>query len=83
MTKLIHADETHALLGACFEVYKEKVADSWRRFFRNALSWNSRIEASHFKPRSHCSCGIKGGRCGRHISRIFSASTKSSWRSRR
>ena len=24
MTKLLHADETHALLGACFEVYKVK-----------------------------------------------------------
>ena len=37
MTKLIHADETHALLGACFEVYKEKGCGFLEAVFQECL----------------------------------------------
>jgi GxxExxY protein len=37
MTKLIHADETHALLGACFEVYKEKGCGFLEAVFHECL----------------------------------------------
>ncbi len=38
MTKLIHADETHALLGACFEVYKEKGCGFLEAVFQECLA---------------------------------------------
>ena len=37
MTKLIHADETHALLGACFEVYKDKGCGFLEAVFQECL----------------------------------------------
>lgn len=37
MTKLIHAEETHALLGACFEVYKEKGCGFLEAVFQECL----------------------------------------------
>ena len=37
MTKLIHADETHALLGACFEVYREKGCGFLEAVFQECL----------------------------------------------
>jgi hypothetical protein len=40
MTKLLHADETHALLGACFEVYKVKGCGFLEAVFQECWSWN-------------------------------------------
>ncbi|MFZ5493852.1 MAG: GxxExxY protein [Verrucomicrobiota bacterium] len=37
MNKLIHAGETHALLGACFEVYKEKGCGFLEAVFQECL----------------------------------------------
>ncbi len=37
MTKLIHAEETHALLGACFEVYREKGCGFLEAVFQECL----------------------------------------------
>lgn len=37
MTKLVHAEETHALLGACFEVYKEKGCGFLEAVFQECL----------------------------------------------
>ena len=37
MTKLLHADETHALLGACFEVYKVKGCGFLEAVFQECL----------------------------------------------
>jgi GxxExxY protein len=37
MTQLIHANETHALLGACFEVYKEKGCRFLEAVFQECL----------------------------------------------
>jgi GxxExxY protein len=37
MTKLLHADETHALLGACFEVYREKGCGFLEAVFQECL----------------------------------------------
>ncbi len=37
MNKLIHADETHALLGACFEVYKDKGCGFLEAVFQECL----------------------------------------------
>lgn len=37
MNKLIHAEETHALLGACFEVYKEKGCGFLEAVFQECL----------------------------------------------
>jgi GxxExxY protein len=37
MTKLLHADETHALLGACFEVYKIKGCGILEAVFQECL----------------------------------------------
>jgi GxxExxY protein len=37
MTKLIHADETHALLGACFEVYRVKGCGFLEAVFQECL----------------------------------------------
>jgi len=37
MTKLVYAEETHALLGACFEVYKEKGCGFLEAVFQECL----------------------------------------------
>ena len=37
MTKLLHAEETHALLGACFEVYKVKGCGFLEAVFHECL----------------------------------------------
>lgn len=37
MNKLIHAGETHALLGACFELYKEKGCGFLEAVFQECL----------------------------------------------
>jgi GxxExxY protein len=37
MPELIHAEETHALLGACFEVYKEKGCGFLEAVFQECL----------------------------------------------
>ena len=37
MNKLIHAEETHVLLGACFEVYKEKGCGFLEAVFQECL----------------------------------------------
>jgi len=37
MTKLFHADKTHAILGACFEVYREKGCGFLESVFQECL----------------------------------------------
>lgn len=37
MMKLIHAEETHAPLGACFEVYRDKGCGFWEAVFQECL----------------------------------------------
>ena len=39
MNKLVHADETHALLGACFEVYKDKGCGFLEAVFQECLEF--------------------------------------------
>jgi GxxExxY protein len=39
MTKLIHAEETHALLGACFEVYRVKGCGFLEAVFQECLEF--------------------------------------------
>jgi len=39
MNKLVHADETHALLGACFEVYKDKGCGFLEGVFQECLEF--------------------------------------------
>jgi GxxExxY protein len=39
MTKLLHADKTHALLGACFEVYREKGCGFLEAVFQECLEF--------------------------------------------
>jgi GxxExxY protein len=52
--ELIYKDESYAIIGACFEVYKDKAAVSMSRFITSVWksSWNSngfRFSQSHRK----------------------------------
>lgn len=43
--KLLFKDESYEIIGACFEVYKEKGNGFWRLFIRSVWFWNSWSEA--------------------------------------
>lgn len=49
MTKLLHADETHALLGACFEVYKVKGCGFLEAVFQECLELELQDRSIPFK----------------------------------
>ncbi len=60
MTKLIHADETHALLGACFEVYKEKGCGFLEAVFQECLELELTDRRIPFKAQAPLQLQYKG-----------------------
>lgn len=60
MTKLIHADETHALLGACFEVYKEKGCGFLEAVFQECLELELTDRGIPFKAQAPLQLEYKG-----------------------
>ncbi len=60
MTKLIHADETHALLGACFEVYKEKGCGFLEAVFQECLELELTDRGIPFKAQTPLQLQYKG-----------------------
>jgi GxxExxY protein len=60
MTKLIHADETHALLGACFEVYREKGCGFLEAVFQECLELELGDRAIPFQARAPLLLSYKG-----------------------
>jgi GxxExxY protein len=59
-TKLIHADETHALLGACFEVYKEKGCGFLEAVFQECLEIEFTDRGIPFKSQEPLQIYYKG-----------------------
>ena len=59
-TKLIHADETHALLGACFEVYKEKGCGFLEAVFQECLEIEFTDRRIPFKAQAPLQIHYKG-----------------------
>jgi len=60
MTKLVHADETHALLGACFEVYKEKGCGFLEAVFQECLEMELTDRGLPFQAQPQLSLQYKG-----------------------
>lgn len=60
MTKLVHADETHALLGACFEVYKEKGCGFLEAVFQECLEMELADRGLPFQAQPQLSLQYKG-----------------------
>ena len=60
MTKLLHADETHALLGACFEVYKVKGCGFLEAVFQECLELELQDRNIPFESQPLLSLEYKG-----------------------
>jgi len=60
MTKLVHAEETHALLGACFEVYKEKGCGFLEAVFQECLELEFTDRGIPFKAQAPLQLQYKG-----------------------
>lgn len=60
MTKLIHADETHALLGACFEVYRDKGCGFLEAVFQECLELELGDRAIPYQAQPHLRLVYKG-----------------------
>ncbi len=60
MTKLVHANETHALLGACFEVYKEKGCGFLEAVFQECLEMELADRGIPFQAHPQLSLEYKG-----------------------
>ena len=60
MTKLLHAGETHALLGACFEVYKVKGCGFLEAVFQECLELELQDRNIPFESQPLLSLEYKG-----------------------
>lgn len=60
MPELIHGEETHALLGACFEVYREKGCGFLESVFQECLEFELRDRAIPFRAQPLLGLEYKG-----------------------
>ena len=60
MPEFIHGEETHALLGACFEVYKEKGCGFLEGVFQECLELELRDQSIPFKAQPQLRLEYKG-----------------------
>jgi GxxExxY protein len=82
MPEFMHGKETHALLGACFEVYRDKGCDFLKRCFKNASnsSWETGIFFSG--PNKNSGWNTKVACSNKRTSRTLSATMRLFWKSR-
>ncbi len=60
MNKLIHEDETYAIIGACFEVYKEKGCGFLEAVYQESLEIEFDLQGIPAKPLVPLSLTYKG-----------------------
>lgn len=60
MPEFLHAEETHALLGACFEVYKDKGCGFLEAVFQECLELELRDRRIPFKAQPQLRLEYKG-----------------------
>lgn len=60
MPEFIHGEETHALLGACFEVYKEKGSGFLEAVFQECLEFELSDRKIPYKVQPQLSLEYKG-----------------------
>ncbi len=48
--EVLHKEQAYAIMGACFEVYKDKGCASWRPCTRSALPWSLPYATSRARP---------------------------------
>jgi len=72
----IFKDECYAIVGACFEVYKDKGCGFTNPCIRNVSALNSSIAAYPQSPNQDCRSSIERGFSAKNISLIFSATRK-------
>ena len=62
MDEFLHKDETYRIIGACFEVYKEKGCGSWRPCTKSVWRLNWASNESSLLPGSPCLWSTKVSR---------------------
>lgn len=60
MTKLLYADETYKILGACFEVYKQMGCGFLEPVYQECLEIEFRFQQIPFTPQIELSLEYKG-----------------------
>ncbi|HEY0945908.1 MAG TPA: GxxExxY protein [Opitutaceae bacterium] len=54
MSEVIHAKESYQIIGACFEVYKDKGCGFLEAVFQECLELELDLQAILLPPRFHC-----------------------------
>lgn len=60
MPEIIHAEESYKIIGACFEVYKEKGCGFLEAVFQECLELELSLQGVPFEPQRILPLGYKG-----------------------
>ena len=71
MSKLIHEAETYKILGACFEVYKEKGAGFLEAVYQECLEIEFELQGIPAKPQVLLPMSYKGRPLNKHYEADF------------
>jgi GxxExxY protein len=71
MKKLIHEDETYKIIGACFEVYKEKGCGFLEAVYQECLEIEFDIQGIQAKPQMLLPLSYKGRALKKHYEADF------------
>lgn len=82
MGEIVYAEESYRIMGACFEVYKEKGCGFLEAVFQECLEIELGSQSIPYRAQPSLQLSYKAGLCVRLTRRTSFASKKSSWRSK-
>ena len=82
-TNLIYEAESYQIIGACFEVYREKGCGFLEPVYQECMEIELRLRGVPFVPQKPLALDTKAVRFGPSMSRTSSAMKRSFWNSRR
>jgi hypothetical protein len=77
MSDLVLPDESYAIMGACFEVFKEMGCGFLEAVYQECLEYESQTETSLSSPNHRSNCNSRIGSSKPFINLTSSASTVS------
>ena len=78
-TEILYKEESYKIVGACFEVYREKGCGFLEPVYQECMEIELRLQGILYVPKKSRRLNTKAARCAQPMNRTLSATTRSCW----